>query len=349
MTVDETRPWLAEYPEGVPAELFPEFTDALRMFLSAVEREPERVAVSYFGGELTLRQLDRESDALASALVANGFGRGDRAAVYLQNMPQFIIALVATWKAGGTLVSIHPMSRHWELANLLTDSGAVVLVCLDYLYEDIAREVVPETAVRLVVTTSALEYRVRDDARLFAGMTKLRHEGTADFAELVQQYDGQHPPAVEFSPDDVALLTYTSGTTGTPKGAMNTHGNVTFTAQVVRDWCRLGPGDLVLGVAPLFHITGLIAGIAVSLLIPAELVLIYRFEPEVLIEAITERRPTFTVAAITVFISLANWPGLTRETFESLRSVYSGGTPVTRPGPSGSTTSSASASTACTA
>jgi long-chain acyl-CoA synthetase len=329
MAVDAAHPWLAQYLPHIPAELVPEFTDALAMFRAAVQRDPERVAISYFGGELPLNRLDAESDALASALRAHGFRRGDRAAAYLQNVPQFVITLLATWKAGGTMVSINPMSRERELGKLLTDSGAVVLVCLEDLYDQVVRQVVPDTDVKVVVTTSALEYRGRDDSRLFAGLTKLRHEGTLDLAELVEQFQGQQPPPVQFAPDDVALLTYTSGTTGTPKGAMNTHGNVTFTAQVVRDWCGLSPGDVVLGVAPLFHITGLIAGIAVSFLLPAELVLLYRFDADVLLEAVRERRPTFTVAAITVFIALANMPGLTREDLASLRSTYSGGAPVT--------------------
>ncbi len=329
MTRDDLRPRLAHYPAGVGAELTPQFTDALAMFRAAVERDPDRTAVSYFGGQIPLSRLDAESDALACALLDHGFERGDRVAGYLQNVPQFVITMLAAWKAGGVFVSISPMSRQRELHKLLTDSGAVVLVCLDDLYETVARDVVADTDVRAVVTTSALEYRGRDDARLFAGMAKLRHEGTLDLAELVAAYSGQQPPLVEFAPDDVALLTYTSGTTGSSKGAMNTHGNVTFTAQVVRDWCRLGPGDVVLGVAPLFHITGLIAGIAVSLLVPAELVLIYRFDVDVLLDAIRERRPTFTVAAITVFVAIANTPGVTREDLASLRSTYSGGAPVT--------------------
>jgi long-chain acyl-CoA synthetase len=329
MTVHAARPWLAQYPPHIPAELAPEFTDALAMFRAAVQQDPERIAISYFGGEITRSRLDAESDALASALLAHGFQRGDRAAAYLQNVPQFVITLLATWKAGGTMVSINPMSRQRELGKLLTDSGAVVLVCLEDLYESVARDVVPDTDVRVVVTTSALEYRGRDDERLFVGLTKLRPEGTLDLTELVAQFRGRQPPPVQFAADDVALLTYTSGTTGTPKGAMNTHGNVTFTAQVVRDWCGLAPGDVVLGVAPLFHITGLIAGIAVSFLLPAELVLLYRFDADVLLETVRERRPTFTVAAITVFIALANLPGVTREDLASLRSTYSGGAPVT--------------------
>ncbi len=91
MTVDEARPWLALYPEGVPADLVPEYTDALRMFRAGVERDPDGVAVSYFGGEITRRQLDAQSDALASAFVAHGRARGDRVGAYLQNVPQFVI------------------------------------------------------------------------------------------------------------------------------------------------------------------------------------------------------------------------------------------------------------------
>ncbi|MBC7679572.1 MAG: AMP-binding protein [Pseudorhodobacter sp.] len=328
MTTDD-RPWLGEYPNGVPADLAQEFTDALAMFRAAVARDPGRTAVSYFGGEVTLQQVDEMSDALACALLANDFQPGDRTAVYLQNVPQYVLALVATWKAGGTMVSINPMSRERELTTLLTDSGARVLICLDDLYESVVAQVQPVGLVGLVITTSALEHRARDDQRLFAGMAAQRHEGTADLAELVEEFRGQQPPPVAFAPDDVALLTYTSGTTGAPKGAMNTHGNVTFSAQVVRDWCGLRPGDVILGVAPLFHITGLIAGIAASFLVPAELVLTYRFQPDVLLDAVRERRPTFTVAAITVFIAVANMPGVTREDLASLRSTYSGGAPVT--------------------
>jgi long-chain acyl-CoA synthetase len=329
MTVDAARPWLAQYPAGMPADLRPEHRDALRMFRAAVERAPDQVAVSYFGGEITFRELDAQSDALACAFLARGFARGDRAAAYLQNVPQFVITMVATWKAGGTMVSINPMSRERELQKLLADSGSSVLVCLDDLYETVVRSVVLPGELKALITTSALEHRGHDDPRLFAGMTKTRPEGSLDFAELVAEFEGLRPPPVEFGPDDVALLTYTSGTTGAAKGAMNTHGNVTFTAQVIRDWCGLVPGDVILGVAPLFHITGLIAGIAASFIVPAELVLGYRFDAEVLLDAIRERRPTFTVAAITVFIAIANMPGVTREDLASLRSTYSGGAPVT--------------------
>jgi long-chain acyl-CoA synthetase len=329
VTSHDDRPWLAQYVPGVPPDLAPEFTDALSMFRAAVRRSPDATAVSYFDSRLSLRDLDEMSDALAGALLADGFGRGDRLAVYLQNVPQFLVSMLATWKAGGTMVSVNPMSRERELRHLLTDSGAVVLVCLEDLYADVARKVLPDTGVRLVVTTSALEYQTRNDPRLFAGMTRTRHAGTSDFAELVRRHAGSSPPPVEFGPSDTALLTYTSGTTGSPKGAMNTHGNVSFNAQALQAWAGLTPDDVVLGVAPLFHVTGLIAHIAVSFLVPMELVLAYRFDAAVVIDAIRERRPTFTVAALPVYIALADTAGVEPEDLASLRAAYSGGAPVT--------------------
>lgn len=325
----DERPWLALYPPGLAPELEPEYTDALAMFRAAVGRNPDGVAVSYFDGRLSMRDLDEMSDALASALLANGFERGDRLAVYLQNVPQFVVSMLATWKAGGIMVSISPMSRHRELSHLLADSGATVLVSLEELYDSVARDVVPNSSVRLVITTSGLEHQTECDRRLFEGMSKVRHSGTSDLAELVHQHRGRRPAPVKYDASDVALLTYTSGTTGAPKSAMNTHGNVAFNAQTLRDWCQLTPSDVVLGVAPLFHVTGLIAHIAVSLLVPTELVLSYRFDPGVLLDTIRRRRPTFTVAALPVFIALANTPGVTKEDLQSLRAAYSGGAPVT--------------------
>ena len=117
-----------------------------------------------------------------------------------------------------------------------------------------------------------------------------------------------HDRAKAVRPEQLATIIYTSGTTGPPKGAMNTHGNVVFNSQAYRQLCRLGPDDVVLGVAPLFHITGLIAGVTTSLLLGAPLVLAYRFEPSMMLQTIRDERATFTVGSITVFIALMNAP-----------------------------------------
>ena len=327
MSAYDDRPWLALYGDQAPD--YPiEFENALDMFRAGVAEDPSAEAIRYFDGVITRRELDEQSDALASALLAGGFTRGDRLAVYLQNVPQFVISMVATWKAGGVMVSINPMSRVRELSYLLKDSGAKVLVALESLYDEIGRQVVPDTDVELVLTTSELDHQTRADERLFKGMTRQRHEGTTDFGELIEQHRGEIPPPVTLTADDIAFLTYTSGTTGVPKGAMNTHRNVVFTAQVYRDWVHVDGAGPILGIAPLFHITGLIGHVAVSMLAPAPLVLAYRFEPQVVLDALLEHRPTFTIGAITAFSALLNAPGFTKDHFASLTSIYSGGAAI---------------------
>ncbi len=323
----DERPWLGLYGSQ-PAEYDLPFPDALTMFRAAAAECPDSDAIRYFDGVLSRRELDEASDALAVGLLEHGFAPGDRLAVYLQNMPQFVIAMLATWKAGGTMVSINPMSRIRELSYLLADSGATVLVCLESLWESVARDVVPSTEVRLVLTTSELDYQTRADERLFKGVERTRYGGTTDVVEFIERHRGSTPPPLTLTPDDVAFLTYTSGTTGVPKGAMNTHRNVVFTAQVYRDWMGLGRDDSVLGIAPLFHITGLIGHIALSLLTPMPLVLAYRFEPQVMLDAMREHRPTFTIGAITAFTALLNAPSFDREAFASFRVIYSGGAAI---------------------
>ncbi|WP_219412781.1 class I adenylate-forming enzyme family protein [Pseudonocardia nigra] len=324
----DARPWLDRYDQGQPSDLTPEFPDALAMFRAAVEHAPDVDALRYFDGHITYRELDELSDAFAAGLLATGFDRGDRVALYLQNDPQFAIGLVGTWKAGGIAVSINPMNRERELELLLTDSGARVLVCLQSLYRDVAARVLARTQVRTVLTTSELEHQTRDDPRAFTGVERLDLPDAVDLADLLQQYRGQRPSPVSFEPGDTAFLTYTSGTTGPPKGAMNTHGNVVFNSQTYRELCRLGPDDVVLGVAPLFHITGLIGHITLAMLLRAPLVLFHRFEPSLAIDTIREHRPTFTIGAITVFIALMNAPNAERDALASLEKIWSGGAPI---------------------
>ena len=330
VTEYDERPWLAHYTPDQPPDVEVEFDDALAMARATMASRGSSPAVRYFDGGLSWAQVDEQSTALAAGLLAHGFARGDRLAVYLQNVPQFVVAMVATWKAGGIMVSVNPMSRERELRYQLTDSGAKVLLCLESLWESVGRGVVGsgDTDVTLVLTTSELEHQGRADQRLFAGLTKQVPHDTTDLATLITQYAGESVPDVAYSIDDVAFLTYTSGTTGTPKGAMNTHGNVCFTAQVYRDFAGVGSAGSVWGIAPLFHITGLIGHVGVCLLSGSPLVLTYRFEPQVALDSLREHRPTFTIGAITVFIALMNAPGFTKDAFSSFAYVFSGGAAV---------------------
>jgi long-chain acyl-CoA synthetase len=331
MTAYTDRPWLARYPRGLPADIKPEFSDMLTLFRAALSRAPQVEAIRYFDGVLTLAQLDAASDALAVALGEAGFAPGDRMAVYTQNDPAFVVGLLGVWKAGGIAVAINPMNKARELTYLLADSGASALLCLADLYETVARQVIAGgegVAVRTVITGSALDWQTRNDARVFDDARRTRPEGTLDLLDLIDRYSGRAPEAPAPGPDDVAILTYTSGTTGVPKGAMNTHANLAFNSQTYRDWMGLTEADSVLGVAPLFHITGLVGHVGLALLLPCPLVLAHRFHPEVVLEAIREHRPTFTVGAITVFVSLAGIEGVTKDDWSSFRMLYSGGAAI---------------------
>jgi long-chain acyl-CoA synthetase len=326
MSVYDERPWLALYDEGTPASIRREHPSGLAMFRAAARAHPRHPLLHYFSATRTVAEVDADSDALAAGLAGLGVGPGDRVAIYLQNVPQWAVTLLAVWKAGAIAVPVNPMLRERELQVVLTDSGATVLVALESLLP-VAMAVQPQTSVHTVVTTSELAYLDGDVPALLTGSS--RAPGEVDLLDLIDAHRGRPLPDVsEPGPDDVALLTYTSGTTGPPKGAMNTHGNVAFNSQTFRDWLRITPDDSCLAVAPLFHITGLIAHIGIGLLAPVPLVLGYRFDPGTVLDLVERWRPTFTVGAIPVFIALMNHPTADDRDLSSLTKVYSGGAPV---------------------
>lgn len=329
MTDSLQAPWLAAYDAGLPENIEYEHPSGLSMFRASVAAAPDAPLVHYLDATLSVSDIDRMSDALAVALLDKGFQRGDRVAVYLQNVPQYLVTMIAAWKAGGIMVSINPMYRHREVTHILNDSGATAVVCLESLYEEVVAKVRREQSIGLVITTSELDFVHEPDGFAVLQDSKRRSSAdTEDFLDLLSRYQGQSPPPVELRLEDVAFLTYTSGTTGPAKGAMNTHGNVVFTAQAYRDWIKLGRDDVILGIAPLFHITGLIGHMALSMLGPIPLVLAYRFDADTILQMIQRWRATFTIGAITAFTALMNAATVDRWDVSSMEKVYTGGQPV---------------------
>ena len=298
-------------------------TSMLEALRTGVTDERERPLLVYFDTVLTYGDVDRLSDGFAVALSDKGFGRGDRLALFLQNIPQYVIALLAVWKLGGIAVAINPMLTPGEVAKLLADATPKGLLALDELHSDALAEVLADSSVRRVITTSALDWRTGDGRA-----RNQTHSGAEDFAQLMHDGQGRVPTDCDVAADDVAVITYTSGTTGAPKGAINTHRNIATGGYAYRDWFDLGSDDVVLGVAPLFHVTGLTGHIAATIAAGASLVLTYRFDVDVVLEVIRRRKPTFTVGAITVFIALANATAARPGDLGSLTKVASGGAPV---------------------
>ncbi len=326
----QERPWLGLYQPGKPSDITPEYPDALAMWRGGAGNgeAAHQPFLYYFDTAVTGANVDRDSDALAVALAARGLGRGDRVALFLQNVPQFVIAMLATWKLGAVVVPVNPMLKERELRYILADSGAKAVISLQDLWNAVGVRAVEGTEVVAAITTSPLDYLDHPPPSALDGVARAATPGAADLGELVRAHAGERPAPVALGPAAVALLTYTSGTTGDPKGAMNTHGNVVFNACTFRDWMSLTPRDVVLGGAPLFHITGLIAHVAVGMLVPMPIVLGYRFEPGTIIRLAERYRCTFTVMAITAFTALANDPAAAAADLSSLTKAYSGGAPI---------------------
>jgi long-chain acyl-CoA synthetase len=282
----------------------------------------------YFDTVLSASEVDRLSDAMAVALADGGFARGDRMALYVQNVPQYVIGLLAAWKLGGIAVAINPMLTPREVAKLVEDSTPIAMLTLDELHTEPLADVLRQSSVARVITTSALDFQYDGDPRVLPERRSPTPPGADDLAELLARYDGRRPPQLTVEPDDTAVITYTSGTTGAPKGAMNTHRNVATGGEAYRDWFDLGEQDVILGVAPLFHVTGLTGHIAAAIAAGAALVLSYRFDLGVVRDAIRTRRTTFTVGAITVFIALANSAEISADDLSTLTKIASGGAPI---------------------
>ena len=323
------HPWLSQYPATVAAELVPAQPDALSQFRAAVAVAPERAAILYFDRAISYRQLDAMSDALAAELFAGGFGAGDRLAIYLQNMPQFLIAVLAAWKAGGIAVTINPMNRQYEVSKLLADAQPRAMLCLNALRDEVLSRL-PEDAQLppLLIGTATDGFQSRQDPRIFKDDRAGAGAAGDDLQRILERRSGQRPPLFTPSPDDPAFIVYTSGTTGQPKGAVITQRNVVHLTEAHRAWYGLGEGGPILAAAPLFHITGLVGHMALAWTLAAPLVLCHRFDPAVVVDAIAEHRPVFTANAITAYIALMNQPDLRPQRLTSLSTVVSGGAPV---------------------
>ncbi|MCQ8831628.1 AMP-binding protein [Streptomyces malaysiensis] len=326
MTTYQDQPWLAQLTEKQRRTITPR-PSPLHAFRDAVRSSPDHPALAYFDGRLTYREVDELSDGIAGYLAERGFRPGDRLAIMLQNTPHFVIALLGAWKAGGTVVPVNPMYKGAELAHILGDAEVSALVCARHGWEDYIRQTAAASPVRIALTADARDFQTRDDERV------LRDEpipAPADAEDLLAAARaGARPPSVPApGPDDIALISYTSGTSGTPKGATNTHGNISYNADRQHILHELPLGSTIFALAPLFHITGMVCELCAGMAGAGTLALAYRFETGVVLDAFAEHRPLYTVGPSTAFMALMAHPRATRDHFSSFRIISSGGAPV---------------------
>lgn len=325
------RIWQAHWPPGVDEARIRLPDDSLPARLKATAaRLPRKTALVFYGREISFAELDEASDRFAAWLRGRGVGPGDRVALYLENCPQFAVAHFGALKVGAITVALNPMHKAHELGHELEDSGARVVVAADA-----GREVVEGVRDRTALDTAVLvSYRdyLPEEPTLPLPPSLLedaprRPRGWEDFRATVRSaatLRALEPRARH----DTALIQYTSGTTGAPKGAELTHGNVTANCELIRAFFGIGAADVLLGVVPWFHITGMEVQLNLMAYTGATLVALQRFDVEAALRAIQRYRCTVTTLIATINVAILNHEATPSYDLTSLRLCTSGGAPV---------------------
>ncbi|HEY6187624.1 MAG TPA: long-chain fatty acid--CoA ligase [Pyrinomonadaceae bacterium] len=317
------RPWLDHYDYWVrPHVNYPRRPLHEILRITAVE-VPDAVATAFLGAHLTFGQLKEQSDKLATALAQLGIKQHDRVGIMLPNCPQYIIAAFAVMRLGAIVVNVNPLYTPREVLVVAADSGVRAMLTLDLL-APLTLAVLAQTKIENVIITSLGEYSV-------AASPAPTVEGTLRMADLLAGVSEPDCPRVDIKPDDVAVLQYTGGTTGVPKGAMLTHYSIF--ANVIQADCwghshtRRGE-DTYLLVIPFFHIYGFTVGMMEGVWRGVRQVLIPKYDVEALLAAIRTYRPTYFPAVPTIYISLLNHPKAKESGIDKIRIFNCGSAPL---------------------
>jgi long-chain acyl-CoA synthetase len=331
-----SKPWLTAYPPDVPAEIAEVRQTLPEMMAASVKRYGRRTALEFFGATTSYRELWREVELAAEGLRRRGVSKGDRVAIVLPNCPQHVVAFYAVLRLGAIVVEHNPLYTARELRHQFEDHGARHAIVWDKTYDTVLgfpSDVRPDVIVSVDLTAAlplgkrlALRLPVAK-ARAARGKLTARPRGrrVLTWTQLTggRALRRRTPgPAL----DDVALLQYTSGTTGTPKGAMLTHRNLRANAMQGEAWV---PGlhkgaETFYGVLPLFHAYGMTLCLTFAMSIGAKLVLFPTFDVDLVVQAARTSPPTFLPAVPPIYDQLARAAGQGRIDLSSVRFAISG-------------------------
>ena len=330
------HPWIRFYEAGVPHTLrYPDVTLDTVLQQTAL-KFPHHTALLFYGKKIVYSELDAHANSFAHALLRLGGGKGDRVALMLPNIPQMVIAYYGTLRLGAIAVPTNPLYHEHELEIQLKDCGAETLVAVDMFYPVISA-VLPRTGVRRLILCGIRDFlpfplnvlyplkaridkqwvSVRRVPPIYDFMAIVRHESTAAVNAAV-------------SPDDTALLQYTGGTTGVPKGAVLTHRNLVVNAVQSKAWLTLhNEGEVVvLGVIPFFHVYGMTIAMNLGILIGAELILLPKFHTREVLRFIEKYRPEIFPGVQAMYLAIGNYPKIRRYDLTSLKVAISGAGPL---------------------
>ncbi|MCE2492666.1 MAG: long-chain fatty acid--CoA ligase [Alphaproteobacteria bacterium] len=328
--------WLKSYPEGVdwnmPIPAKPLFT----LLDDAVTRFPQRPCIDFLGRIYTYGELDVLVDRAASGFQGLGVEKGTKVGLFLPNCPQFVICYYAILKAGGTVVNYSPLYSEPELLQQIEDSQTDIMVTLNLtaLYPK-AQAMLEQSRLKLLVVGTMSEVLPFPKNWLFPLVKRrdvVRAPNDAShvpFEELLNN-EGGHEPATIDPENDVAVLQYTGGTTGVPKGAMLTHANIFINTIQCGVWFpALEPGaERVMGVLPFFHVFAMTAVMNMSIHLGAVIIMHPRFELDAVLKDINKKRPTVFDGVPTMFGAINTHPKLQDFDLKSIKACISGGAPL---------------------
>lgn len=337
------HPWLAHYDTGVPHTV--EIPDApLFYFLEESARKyPDRACTIFKGAVITYQEMNAITDRVAAALADMGVKKGDRVGIFMPNTPQFVMAYFGILKAGGVVVATNPLYTPHEIEHQVNDAGIEIMFVMTNFYNTI-KKAQPNTKIKKLIVTNLKETLPPVLRVLFTLLREKKggfriegglQEGDVWFQDLLAKYKGAPRPKVDIRPDDTALFQYSGGTTGISKGAVARHRNVVANTLQMKAWFVTSDEgkEIYLMAIPLFHVYGMVAGMAVAMASGGSMVMVPnpRDIPDVL-ENIHKYKPTIFPGVPTLYNAINNRPEV-KEGKISLRSIkacISGSAPLMR-------------------
>ncbi|WP_118181213.1 long-chain-fatty-acid--CoA ligase [Paraburkholderia phosphatilytica] len=324
------------WPEGLAQHVPSPQPTLYDNLAAAASRHPDRTAIHFYGGALSYAQLHREVGSLAGYLQRRcGVGHGDRVALYMQNSPQYVIGYYAILRAEAVVVPVNPMNMTAELRHIVEDCGARVALVGDELYEQ-ARPLLGNAIHHAIVARYAdylgdhtglpLPPVLTDAAPTLDVLT----ECDAAIAPRAMHWRAaiaaaEQPAPCCATPDDLAVIPYTSGTTAAPKGCMHTHRSATHVVAASVQWCRLSDDAVILCAMPLFHVTGMQQCMNAGIALGSPLVVMTRWDSRCAALLIERYRVSFWIAISTMMIDFMSQPDLERYDLSSVKRLAGGG------------------------
>ncbi|WP_081410890.1 AMP-binding protein [Desulfotruncus alcoholivorax] len=323
--------WYKSWPDGVPKKFDPPEKTLPEIIEEIANIYPRRDAINFYGYRMYYGSLVKMIKSFSYFLIKLGVKKGDRVCLFMENCPQYIISILSVWRIGAVAVPANPMFKEDELFYQLNDSGAETIILLDILYPVLHR-IREKTCLKNVIVTGYWDFLPAIPSLPLHPSLKVPRQYFPDTLEMSEFLNCKPLPGTEEMPrpEDLALLQYTSGTTGIPKGAMITHANILFNTICSTLWLE-DKDSINLAVMPLFNVMGLIHSMNKPLYTGGTIILLARYDTATVIKAIEKYRVTYWAGVATMYVAVLNYPDVKKYNLKSLRACVCGGSPIPLP------------------